>query len=173
MPKTDQVPTVVPGIDKRILLIRGHRVMLDADLAELFQVPTGQLNQQVKRNPQRFPSDFMFQLTQEEKREVIAICGHLSGIKFSPRAPLAFTEHGVLMLANVLRSEIAIQVSIEVVRTFTKMRSALVAQQEFVQRLRELEEKVSGHSEDIVQVFAALRALMSIDEKPARKLGFE
>ena len=172
MPKKKAAPSLVPGIDNRILLIRGQKVMLDTDLSELFQVSTKQLNQQVRRNPARFPQDFMFQLTRTEKKEVVAICDHLQKLKYSPQLPLAFSEHGVLMLANVLHSDIAIQVSIEVVRTFTKMRSALMAQQEFVQRLKELEQRVVGHDQDISQIFAAIRALMAVEEQPSRKIGF-
>jgi hypothetical protein len=172
MPK--RKPTIIPSaIDERILVIREQKVMLDADLADLFQVSTKQLNQQVRRNPTRFPVDFMFQLTRSEKNEVVANCDHLKRLKFSASLPLAFTEHGVLMLANVLQSDIAIHVSIEVVRTFTKMRSALLAQKEFVQRLDELERQVIGHDEGLRQVFAALKALIAIEERPAKKLGFQ
>lgn len=172
MPKKTPVTEPAGVIDSRILLIRDQRVMLDADLSVLFGVSTKQLNQQVRRNPTRFPSDFMFRLNTKEKNEVIAKCDHLQNLKYSRQTPLAFTEHGVLMLANVLHSDTAIQMSIEVVRTFTRMRTTLLAQQEFVLRLDDLEKRVAGHSEDISQVFAALRALMTPADKPARKIGF-
>ncbi len=99
-------------IGRRILLIRGQRVMLDADLAELYRVPTKALNQAVKRNPARFPSDFMFRLTRREKQEVVTNCDHLRNLKFSPVLPSAFTEHGALMLASVLNSRRAVEVSV-------------------------------------------------------------
>jgi len=107
--KTIIVP--VERIEQSILLIRGHRVMLDADLADLYRVPTKALNQAVKRNKDRFPGDFMFQLTKEEKAEVVTNCDHLQKLKFSPTLPYAFTEHGAIMLANVLNSQVAVQVS--------------------------------------------------------------
>ena len=95
---------IIPGekIDRAILLIRGHKVMLDTDLAEIYGVKTSRLNEQVKRNSDRFPEDFMFQLTDQEKEEVIANCDHLVKIKFSRTNPYAFTEHGTIMLASIL-----------------------------------------------------------------------
>lgn len=110
--------TIIPSarIERAILMIRGHKVMLDADLAYLYGVTTKRLNEQVKRNRKRFPNDFMFQLTPREKAEVVAICDHLSSLKFSPALAYAFTEHGAIMLASVLNSRTAAQVSIQVVR---------------------------------------------------------
>ena len=110
--------TVVPmeRIERAILLIRGEKVMLDIDLAELYGVETKALNQAVKRNLDRFPPDFMFQLTTAEKKEVVTNCDHLIKLRFSPNLPYAFTEHGALMLANVLNSERAAQTSVQVVR---------------------------------------------------------
>lgn len=96
--------TVIPleAIEQRIIIIRGHKVMLDMDLATVYGVSTKRLNEQVKRNRDRFPDDFMFQLTENEKTEVVAICDHLKRLKFSPTLPYAFTEHGAVMLASVL-----------------------------------------------------------------------
>jgi hypothetical protein len=94
-------------IETRILLIRGRRVMLDTDLASLYRVSTKRLNEQVKRNPNRFPADFMFRLTAKEKAEVVAKCDHLGRLKFSPALPYAFTEHGAMMLASVLNTPVA------------------------------------------------------------------
>jgi hypothetical protein len=105
-------------IARRILLLRGHRVMLDADLAELYGVPTKALNQAVRRNKDRFPPDFMFRLTKQEKTEVVTNCDHLQKLKFSPVLPYAFTEHGAVMLANILNAPRAIKVSVYVVRAF-------------------------------------------------------
>ena len=111
---------LIPGelIEKKILLIRGEKVMLDSDLAELYGVPTKALNQAVKRNKERFPDDFMFQLAKTEKDEVVTNCDHLSRLKFSPNLPFAFTEHGAIMAATILNSPVAVQTSIHVVRTF-------------------------------------------------------
>ncbi|MEK7816801.1 MAG: ORF6N domain-containing protein, partial [Actinomycetota bacterium] len=105
---------VVPAqrIEKLILLIRGQRVLLDTDLAKLYGVATKVLNQAVKRNEKRLPADFMFRLTKEEKAEVVTNCDHLKNLKFSPVLPLAFTEYGVLMMANLLNSEKAAEVSV-------------------------------------------------------------
>jgi hypothetical protein len=108
-------------IASRILWIRGKKVMLDRDLAELYGVTTKRLNEQVKRNSSRFPEDFMFQLTQEEKKEVVANCDHLKTLIFSPNLPFAFTEHGAVMLASVLNSETAIQANIQIVMVFTRL----------------------------------------------------
>jgi hypothetical protein len=112
----------VERIEQAILLIRGEKVMLDIDLAVIYGVTTKRLNEQVKRNAGRFPPDFMFQLIETEKAEVVANCDHLARLKFSPHLPYAFTEHGALMLANVLNSERAAQTSVMVVRAFVKLR---------------------------------------------------
>ncbi|MBI5040456.1 MAG: ORF6N domain-containing protein, partial [Gammaproteobacteria bacterium] len=101
-------------IASKILSIRGQKVMMDADLAELYGVPTKRLNEQVKRNPRRFPDDFMFQLTEAEKQEVVANCDHLNKLKFSSALPFAFTEHGAIQAANVLNSPQAVEVGVYV-----------------------------------------------------------
>ena len=113
------------SVGQKILLIRGQRVMLDADLAELYGVATKALNQAVRRNAERFPADFMFQLTSTEKQEVVTNCGHLAKLKFSKTLPYAFTEHGALMLGNVLKSTRATQISLLVVRAFVQLREML------------------------------------------------
>lgn len=110
------------SIERRILLIRGQKAMLDTDLAALYGVPTKVLNQAVKRNRHRFPADFMFRLTEDEKAEVVTICDHLQKLKFSPVLPYAFTEHGAIMLASVLNSKKAVRISVYVVRAFVKLR---------------------------------------------------
>ncbi len=119
--------TLVPFelIMSKILVIRDQKVMLDRDLAKLFGVPTKRLNEQVKRNLLRFPQHFMFQLTEAEKDKVVANCDHLQSLKYSPYLPSVFTEHGTMMLANVLNSETAILVSIRIVEVFVKMRDAI------------------------------------------------
>ena len=112
----------VHAIQKRILLIRGQKVIIDADLADAYGVPTRRLNEQVKRNKDRFPEDFMFQLSIEEKAEVIARCDHLEKLKFSKARPFAFTEYGAIMAASVLNSSRAVEVSVFVVRAFVAFR---------------------------------------------------
>src|SRR5204862_8075077 len=118
-------PTASMPLEKRILSLRGEKVILDLDLAELYGISTKRLNQQVKRNADRFPSDFAFFLTDREKAEVVANCDHLARLRFSPVLPRAFTEHGAIMAANVLNSPEATQMSVFVVRAFVRMRSLL------------------------------------------------
>ncbi|MBI3765732.1 MAG: ORF6N domain-containing protein [Ignavibacteriales bacterium] len=115
--------------------MRGLKVMIDADLAELYGVSTKALNQAVRRNIERFPSDFMFELTPEEKTEVVTNCDHLKKLKFSRYLPSAFTEHGALMLANVLSSKSAVQVSLQIVRTFVRLRELLSSNVELTHKL--------------------------------------
>ena len=110
------------SLDNMIFMIRGQRVMLDRDLATLYEVPTYRLNEAVKRHINRFPDDFMFQLTREELMEVIANCDILKNLKFSRTNPYAFTEHGVAMLASVLNSEKAVEINIEIIRAFVRLR---------------------------------------------------
>ncbi len=117
----------VEQIESKIFLIRGQKVMLDADLAELYGVQTKVLNQAVKRNIERFPSDFTFQLTAIEKIEVVTNCDHLAKLKYSSTLPYAFTEHGALMLGNVLKSDRAVEVSLMVVRAFVQLRQMLAS----------------------------------------------
>jgi hypothetical protein len=123
------------GLDPLILSIRGQKVILDADLATLYGVPTKRLNEQVKRNAERFPSDFVFQLSSVEKAEVVANCDHLSSLKFSKTCPYAFTEHGALMAANVLNSPQAVKMSVHVVHAFIKQRELLMAHADVLKKL--------------------------------------
>jgi hypothetical protein len=115
----------VKRIQQAILFIRGEKVMLDADLAVLYEVTTKRLNEQVKRNRDRFPEDFMFQLTEKEKAEVVANCDHLKRLKFSSTMPYAFSEHGAIMFATILNSPVAVQASIQIVRAFVRLRQML------------------------------------------------
>jgi len=163
-------------IEQQILLIRGQRVMLDADLAGLYGTTTKRLNEQVKRNRGRFPEDFMFQLTKKEKAEVVAICDHLAKLKFSPVLPNAFTEHGVIMVASVLNTKRAIQVSVFVVRAFVKLREMLSTHKELAHKLAELERKLQNHDESIRSLVVAIRQLMAPPEPepepPKKRIGF-
>ena len=160
-------------IERAILLIRRQKVMLDADLAELYGVPTKAMNQAVKRNRDRFPADFMFRLTEREKDEVVTNCDHLKRLKYSPVLPHAFTEHGAIMLANVLNSRRAIEVSVYVVRAFVRLRRLLSTHRELAQKLAELERKVQSHDEHIRSLFHAIRELMAPPEPKRRRIGFQ
>jgi hypothetical protein len=152
----------VEVIEQRILLIRGQRVMLDADLAGLYGTTTKRLNEQVKRNRGRFPEDFMFQLTKKEKAEVVAICDHLAKLKFLPVLPNAFTEHGAIMVASVLNTKRAIQVSVFVVRAFVKLREMLSTHKELAHKLAVLERKLQNHDESIRSLVAAIREVYPV-----------
>lgn len=146
--------------------------MLAFDLAELYAVNTKRLNEQVKRNRKRFPEDFMFQLNAKEKAKVVANCDHLSRLKFSPSLPYAFTEHGAVMLASVLNSPVAVQASIQVVRAFIKLRMALSTHRELARKLRDLENKIGTHDDQIQSLFDAIGDLMTLPEPPRRRIGF-
>ena len=135
--------------------------MLDADLAELYGVLTKVLNQAVKRNKERFPVDFMFQLTKEEKDEVVTNCDHLKRLKFSPTLPHAFTEHGAIMLATILNSPIAVQASIQVVRAFVRLRQMLASNADLARKLDTLERKYDAQFK---VVFDAIRQLYPVRE---------
>ena len=154
-------PVALPDeiVMARICMIRGKKVMLDRDLAELFGVETKRLNEQVKRNINRFPEQFMFRLTQQEKEQVVANCDHLRSLKYSPYLPYVFTENGTIMLANVLNSNRAIQVSIKIVEIFVKMRELLSSQKEILHRLEQLEKKDLEHDEKIMRIFKYLKQL--------------
>jgi len=156
-------------IARSILLIRGERVMLDADLAAIYGATTKSLNQAVKRNLDRFPPDFMFQLTAREKAKVVTNCDHLARLKFSPHLPYAFTEHGALMLANILNSERAAQTSVQVVRTFVRLRQMLDSNADLARKLAALEEKYDAQFK---VVFGAIRQLMAPEPPKRRAIGF-
>jgi hypothetical protein len=156
-------------LEARILTLRGVRVMLDADLATIYGVSTKRLNEQVKRNRRRFPGDFMFQLTAEEKAEVVANCDHLQRLRFSPSRPYAFTEHGAVMLASVLNTPVAVAASLQVVRAFVRLRAAFAEHRDLAQRIDGLEAK---YDRQFKAVFDAIRALMTPPEVPRKRIGF-
>ncbi|MEK7867969.1 MAG: ORF6N domain-containing protein, partial [Candidatus Omnitrophota bacterium] len=149
-------------------------VMLDKDLSILYGVPTKVLNQAVRRNISRFPEDFMFRLTEDEKKEVVTICDHLKSLKFSTQLPYAFTEHGILMLSSVLNSRRAIYVNIQIMRTFVKLRQILSMNKELAYKLAEFERKIEKHDTDIQAIFKAIRQLMTpLPVKPKPQIGFK
>jgi len=156
-------------VERSIIFIRGKRVMLDADLAVLYGVPTRTLNQAVKRNKARFPVDFMFKLSKKEKGQVVTNCDHLQRLKFSPALPHAFTEHGAIMLANVLKSKRAIEVSIHIVRAFVRLREMLASHMILSQKLNALEKK---YDKRFKLVFEVIRQLMKSTESKGEPIGF-
>src|ERR1700722_6055508 len=159
------------AIVNRIYMIRGQKVMLDEDLAELYQVPTGRLNEQVKRNIDRFPKDFMFQLTDQEFTNLKSqnATSRWGGRR---KLPFAFTEDGVLMLSSILKSAIAISVNIQIMRIYTKMREFLLTNQEILLKLEQLERKVDGHDENIRVIFAYLKKLLDPPQQPRPRIDF-
>lgn len=159
-------------IDRAILIIRGHRVMIDSDLAEIFGVKTKRLNEQVKRNYSRFPRDFMFQLTSDEKQELVAKCDHLEKLKHSVTNPYAFTEHGTIMLANVLNTQMAVETSVLIVKAFVRLRELLSSNKELERKILELESKYDKQFE---MIFKAIRELMHQDQldKDRPRIGYK
>jgi len=165
----------VKKIENRIFAVRGHRVMLDFDLAELYGVQTKSLKQTVRRNIDRFPSDFMFILTYQEfanlrSQIVTSSSRQWGGTRYRP---MAFTEQGVAMLSSVLRSKRAVQVNIEIMRAFVRLREMLSTHKELARKLKELEERLGEHDEQIQLIFEAIHQLMSPPDKPPKKIGFE
>lgn len=168
-----QAPIASPAIEKRILVVRDRQVMLDEDLADLYGVETRVLVQQVRRNEKRFPSDFMFQLTSTEAKAlrsqiVISNAGR-GGRRY---APYVFTEQGVAMLSGVLRSDRAIAVNIEIMRVFVELRRVASSYAAIEKRLEEIERELSGHDEQLIQIFKTLRQLISPPPRPKRPVGF-
>ncbi|KAF0134103.1 MAG: hypothetical protein FD145_859 [Candidatus Saganbacteria bacterium] len=162
---------LIESIENKIYVIRGQKVMLDSDLAKLYRVKTSNLNKAVKRNLDRFPQDFMFQLTKEEFNNLKFHFG-ISSWGGTRKLPYAFTEQGVAMLSSVLKSKKAIQVNILIVRTFVKIREFLSTHKELAQKLNELEKKTVKHDIEIKTIFEAIRQLMAIEEKPKKQIGF-
>ena len=163
----------IGSIQQRILEIRGIKTIVDADLAKIYGVETKRLNEQVKRNSERFPEDFMFQLTKEEKAELVAKCDHLSNIKYSRYLPYAFTEHGTIMAASVLNTKRAAEVSVFVVRAFVALRQSVLEYTEIMQRLADLEIQSFGQGQNIKAIIKAIGKLAEPKPVPEqRKIGF-
>ena len=161
-------------IERKIYLIRSQKVMLDSDIAELYGVKTFNLNKALKRNIDRFPQDFMFQLTKEEADSLRFQIGMSKSEGRGGRRylPYAFTEQGVAMLSSVLRSERAIHVNVAIMRVFVKLREFLSTHKELAHKLVELERKIERHDEEIKAIFDAIRQLMTPPQKAKRKIGF-
>ncbi len=161
------------AITGRIHHIRGQRVLLDRDLAELYGVQIKALKQAVRRNMERFPEDFMFELTLEEDRTLRSQFVTLKQGEHTKYPPFAFTEHGILMLANVLRSEQAIAVSIHIIRVFNRMREVFHSPQHVLDKLKELDERISIHDTEIQAIFDHLTELVSPTETARKPIGFK
>jgi len=159
-------------IENKILLIRGKRVMLDRDLAELYGVETKNLNRQVKRNIARFPIEFMFRLTKEEKSELVTNWHRFNSLKHSSYLPYAFTEHGAVMLASVLNSPKAVETSILVVRAFIKLREILLANNKLAEKFKDLECKLEINDDQIKTIFEVINHLLVPPQKKNNKIGF-
>jgi hypothetical protein len=173
MALTKQALVPAGEIERAILLIRGQRVMLDRDLAVLYRVTTGNLNKAVKRNVQRFPTDFMFQLSAEEAQGLIFQIGRSKGRGGRRHCPYAFTEQGVAMLSSVLRSQQAIQVNVAIMRAFVRLRETLALHKELARKLADLEQHIEGHDTAIGSLFEAIRQLMAPPSAPPKpEIGF-
>lgn len=169
-----QVLVAEQKILNRIYVIRGEKVMLDKDLAEMYGVETKRLNEQVKRNRKRFPKDFMFAVNQKEF-ENLKSQNATSSWGGARKLPNAFTEQGVAMLSSILNSDTAIEVNIRIIRVFTRLREYALTHKEILMQLAKLEKEVKGNSKDIENIFAVLKELIEKDAKPAprNKIGFK
>ncbi len=169
-----QVLVAEQKILNRIYVIRGEKVMLDRDLAEMYGVETRVLNQSIKRNLNRFPKDFMFQLSEKEFKNLISqnVTSSWGGTR---KLPNAFTEQGVAMLSSILNSDTAIEVNIRIIRVFTRLREYALTHKDILIQLAKLEKEVKGNSKDIENIFAVLKELIEKDAKPTlrNKIGFK
>ena len=163
-------------IQTKIYEIRGQKVMLDFDLSEMYEVENRALKQAVKRNPDRFPEDFMFQLTKHEWQEVITICDNLpEGVKFSPATPFAFTKQGVSMLSSVLKSKKALQVNIAIMRAFVFMRQYALTHKDLTAKLLELENKYDKQFKDVYDAinFLLQKDIQETEQKQRKRIGYK
>ena len=162
-------------IVEKIYIIRGQKVMLDRDLAEMYRVPTSRLNEAVKRNILRFPEDFMFQLTEIEFKSLISqiAISNNKGRGGTRKPPYAFTEQGVAMLSSVLNSETAIQVNIQIIRLFTKMKQLILDNKDLGMKIEKIEQHLLKNDEEIKTIFAYLKKLLIQENKPRNPIGFK
>ncbi len=168
-----RAPVAVEVIQRRIYLVRGQKVMIDADLAKLYQVETKVLNRAVQRNLSRFPDDFMFRLTPEEAESLRCQIGTSKVGRGGRRyLPLVFTEHGVVMLSSVLKSERSVQMNILVVRAFVNLREMLASHKDLAHKMIELERQQRSQGQQLSQVYTVVRRLMEPEKKRKRTIGF-
>ena len=173
MAKTiNQIEIADEEIVSKIYFVRYKKIMLDKDLAALYNVTTGNLNKAVKRNRKRFPEDFMFQLTEAEFKNLIFQSG-TSSWGGTRKMPYGFTEQGVAMLSGVLNSDRAIEVNIRIIRIFTKLREILFTHKDILLKLEQLEKKVTAHDENIQMIFSALKQLLNPPKTPRKRIGFK
>jgi hypothetical protein len=170
-PKQSMIVTTSEIVEK-IYVVRGMKVMLDKDLAEMYGVETRVLNQAVRRNLSRFPFDFMFRLTEDEFKNLISqnVISSWGGIR---KMPFAFTEQGVAMLSSVLRSERAIQVNIQIVRVYTRMRQLIVDNKDLWLKIEKIEQALTKKDEEVQAIFKVLKSLLVKEEKPREPIGFK
>ena len=172
MPKSQSALAV--SVESRILFVRNHKVFLDTDLAELYGVPVKQLNQQIKRNKERFPADFVFQLTPSEhatlRSQIVTSKPARGGRRY---LPYVFTEHGAIMAATVLNSERAVEMSVFVVRAFVRLREMLANNHELAAKIDELERRLDTHDSSIQDLIEAIKELMAPDPPTGRRIGFQ
>jgi len=171
MAKKEIVPQET--ILSKIYSVRGQRVMLDRDLAALYDVKPIRLREQVKRNEERFPKNFMFQLTEEETENMVSQNAIPSKQHLGGALPYVFTEHGILQLANVLRSGRAVQMSISIIEVFVKMREMLLTHKDLLLQMEEIRKKVTGQDEKIELIFNYLKQFIKEQEKPREPIGFK
>jgi ORF6N domain len=162
----------IERVVQSIRRIRGQKVLLDSDLAALYGVTTGNLNKAVSRNRDRFPSDFMFQLSAGETEDLLFQIGRSKGRGGRRHRPYAFTEQGIAMLSSILNSDRAIKVNIAIMRAFVKLRQLLETNRELARKFSELERRVGKHDQEIAAILEAIRQLMTPPEKPRREIGF-
>lgn len=173
MAKQNPVTRIVEEkIINKIYLIRGMKVMLDFELSELYETETKQLKRQVRRNIERFPKDFMFELTTKEFADLRSQFG-TSGWGGTRYTPMAFTEQGVAMLSSVLNSSTAIKVNIQIIRVFTRMKEMVLTNKDILLKLEQLEKKVSGHDQNMQMIFEALKQLLNPPQEPRKRIGFK
>ena len=165
------IPISDDRIISKILYIRSQKVMLDEDLAKLYNVETKRLNEQVKRNIDRFPKDFMFQLTPKEFANLKSQIA-TSSWGGKRKLPLAFTEHGILMLSGILNSKVAIKVNVRIIRIFIKMREMMLTHKDILLKLEILEKDVTNNTKDIQVIFQYVKQLLNPPAPPRRKIGF-
>ena len=175
MAKSNKVPTIPDElVMNKIYFVRGQKVMIDNDLADLYDVETKRLKEAVRRNFDRFPDDFMFELTQTEFDSLRSqFATSKTGRGGARYLPMAFTEQGVAMLSSVLNSETAIRVNIQIIRVFTKMRELLSTNKDILLQLEKMEKKLTGHDEDIALIFNYLKQLLTPPQIPRNKIGFK
>jgi hypothetical protein len=172
MSKKEKETMPMESIIDKIIILRGERVMLDHDLAEMYGLETKQLKRAVRRNINRFPEDFMFQMTGEEHRALRRQFGTLKRGAHSKYPPMAFTEQGVAMLSSVLSSQRAIEVNIAIKRTFVHLRRMISTHPDLALKLINLEDRIEDHDEQILAIFEAIDLLLEEDEKPEKKIGY-